>query len=366
MSTFGFETTALEVVEGVDLSGKRALVTGGASGIGIETVRALAKAGAEVTIAARDVDAGEQVATETGALNVAYLDLAKLESVEAFARGWDGPLHILVNNAGVMAIQELTLNDAGLEMQFATNHVGHFALAHGLHGALAAEGARIVSRQLERAPALAGDLRRPQLRVPRLRPVVGLRAGQDRERAVRGRRDRPLGARRDLRQRADAGRDRDQPAAPHGPEPDRAGQGRGHARSRRPSRAPRRRSCWRPRRSSRASAAATTRTAPRRRSSSGAASRGARRPPTRWTPTTPTACGSCRSGCLGARARVAWRARSGSCPRTIATTRGRWGRVRARRNGAAWTASSGAIHRSAFRGVTRDATGRASGSRSAP
>jgi NAD(P)-dependent dehydrogenase (short-subunit alcohol dehydrogenase family) len=145
MSSFGFETTALEVVDGVDLSGKRALVTGGASGIGVETVRALANAGAEVTIAARDVDAGEKVATETGALNVAYLDLAKLESVEAFARGWDGPLHILVNNAGVMAIQELQLNDAGLELQFATNHVGHFALATALHGALAAEGARIVS-----------------------------------------------------------------------------------------------------------------------------------------------------------------------------------------------------------------------------
>jgi NAD(P)-dependent dehydrogenase (short-subunit alcohol dehydrogenase family) len=155
MSTFGFETTALEVIEGADLSGKRALVTGGASGIGIETVRALAKAGAEVTIAARDVDAGEQVATDTGALSVAYLDLAKLESVEAFVRGWDGPLHILVNNAGVMAIQELTLNDAGLEMQFATNHVGHFALAQGLHGALAAEGARIVS------VSSAGHLRSP-------------------------------------------------------------------------------------------------------------------------------------------------------------------------------------------------------------
>jgi NAD(P)-dependent dehydrogenase (short-subunit alcohol dehydrogenase family) len=159
--SFGFETTALEVVEGVDLSGKRALVTGGASGIGVETVRALAKAGAEVTIAARDVDAGEQVATETGALNVAYLDLAKLESVEAFVRTWDGPLHLLVNNAGVMAIQELTLNDDGLELQFATNHVGHFALAQGLYGALAAEGARIVSVSSSghlRSPVIFDDL----------------------------------------------------------------------------------------------------------------------------------------------------------------------------------------------------------------
>jgi NAD(P)-dependent dehydrogenase (short-subunit alcohol dehydrogenase family) len=152
---FGFETTALEVVDGVDLSGKRAIVTGGASGIGIETVRALAKAGADVTIAARDIHAGERVATDTGATGVSYLDLSNLESVEAFVRGWDGPLHILVNNAGVMAIPELTLNGDGLEMQFATNHVGHFALAHGLHGALAAEGGRIVS------VSSAGHLRSP-------------------------------------------------------------------------------------------------------------------------------------------------------------------------------------------------------------
>lgn len=145
MNGFGFESTALEVVEGIDLSGKRAIVTGGASGIGIETARALATAGAEVTLAVRNVEAGERVATEIGATNVAYLELANLESVEAFAAKWDGPLHILVNNAGVMAIQELQLNADGVEMQFATNHVGHFALATGLHGALAAEGARIVS-----------------------------------------------------------------------------------------------------------------------------------------------------------------------------------------------------------------------------
>ncbi|HEY6888141.1 MAG TPA: SDR family NAD(P)-dependent oxidoreductase [Solirubrobacter sp.] len=159
--SFGFESTALEVVEGIDLTGKRAIVTGGASGIGVETVRALASAGAEVTIAARDVAAAERVATDTGAIGVSYLDLSNLESVDAFARGWDGPLHILVNNAGVMAIQELTLNGDGLEMQFATNHVGHFALATGLHGALAAEGARIVSVSSSghlRSPVIFDDL----------------------------------------------------------------------------------------------------------------------------------------------------------------------------------------------------------------
>ena len=197
MTAFGFETTALEVVEGIDLAGKRAIVTGGASGIGIETARALASAGAEVTLAVRDVAAGERVATEVGATGgAAYLDLANLESVDAFARGWDGPLHILVNNAGVMAIPELTLNGDGLEMQFATNHVGHFALADRPARRAGGRGRADRLRQLQRAPALAGDLRRPQLRVPRLRGLPRLRAVQDGERAVLGRRDRPLGGRR--------------------------------------------------------------------------------------------------------------------------------------------------------------------------
>jgi NAD(P)-dependent dehydrogenase (short-subunit alcohol dehydrogenase family) len=161
MTRFGFESTALEVVEGIDLNGKRAIVTGGASGIGVETARALASAGADVTLAVRDVTAGERVATEVGATGVEYVDLSNLESVEAFARGWDGPLHILVNNAGVMAIQDLRLSPDGYELQFATNHLGHFALAHGLHGALAAEGARIVSVSSSahlRSPVIFDDI----------------------------------------------------------------------------------------------------------------------------------------------------------------------------------------------------------------
>jgi NAD(P)-dependent dehydrogenase (short-subunit alcohol dehydrogenase family) len=144
---FGFDSTAAEVIAGVDLSGRRAIVTGASSGIGIETARALADAGAEVTLAVRDVAAGERVAADIGGnLRVAALDLSDLDSVEAFVAAWDGPLHILVNNAGVMAIQDLTISPSGHEMQFATNHLGHFALAVGLHDALAsAGGARIVS-----------------------------------------------------------------------------------------------------------------------------------------------------------------------------------------------------------------------------
>jgi NAD(P)-dependent dehydrogenase (short-subunit alcohol dehydrogenase family) len=143
---FGAESTALEVVDGVDLSGKRAIVTGGASGIGVETVRALAKAGAAVTIAARKPDAAEAVAAEVRDVTGATVDFAPLEltdrnSIDAFVAGWDGPLDILVNNAGVMALQELTPAPDGHEMQFATNHLGHFRLALGLHDALAAAGA---------------------------------------------------------------------------------------------------------------------------------------------------------------------------------------------------------------------------------
>ncbi|MEN3539434.1 SDR family NAD(P)-dependent oxidoreductase [Microbispora sp. ZYX-F-249] len=148
---FGGQSTAAEVLEGVDLSGRRAVVTGGASGIGVETARALAAAGAEVTIAVRDLDAGKRTAGDIAAttggapVRVAPLDLADRASVASFAAGWEGPLHMLVNNAGVMACPE-TRTPEGWELQFATNHLGHFALAVALHPALAAAGgARVVS-----------------------------------------------------------------------------------------------------------------------------------------------------------------------------------------------------------------------------
>jgi NAD(P)-dependent dehydrogenase (short-subunit alcohol dehydrogenase family) len=143
---FGATSTAAEVAAGVDLTGRRAIVTGGASGIGVETARTLAAAGAEVTIAVRDLAAGEKVAAELGPLvRAARLDLADRQSVAGFVAGWDGPLHLLVNNAGVMASPLMRTAD-GWEMQFATNHLGHFALATGLHDALAAAGgARIVA-----------------------------------------------------------------------------------------------------------------------------------------------------------------------------------------------------------------------------
>ncbi len=150
-NAFDDTTPALEVVDGLDLTGRRAIVTGGASGIGVETARALAHAGAQVTLAVRDLEAGERTAAEITAssgrddVTVAQLDLADLDSVDAFVTGWTGALHILVNNAGVMDTPQGTTRQ-GFELQFGTNHLGHFALAVGLHDALAAAGdARIVS-----------------------------------------------------------------------------------------------------------------------------------------------------------------------------------------------------------------------------
>jgi len=149
---FSFSTTAAEVLTGVDLTGKTMIVTGGASGIGIETVRALASAGAEVTIAARRPEAAEEVAatlreqTRNPRIDVRPLDLADLRSVRKFVTDWDKPIHALVNNAGIMALPELERSAEGCEMQFATNFLGHFALTTGLHPYLAkAHGSRVVS-----------------------------------------------------------------------------------------------------------------------------------------------------------------------------------------------------------------------------
>jgi NAD(P)-dependent dehydrogenase (short-subunit alcohol dehydrogenase family) len=148
---FGSDSTAAEVVAGVDLAGRRAVVTGASSGIGIETARALASAGAEVTLAVRGTAAGRAVAADitasTGNENVTVtpLELADRASIRAFVDAWTGPLHILVNNAGIMATP-LMRTDEGWELQFATNHLGHFGLATGLRDALAeAQGARVVS-----------------------------------------------------------------------------------------------------------------------------------------------------------------------------------------------------------------------------
>jgi NAD(P)-dependent dehydrogenase (short-subunit alcohol dehydrogenase family) len=146
-SRFGAGSTAAEVVDGLDLSGRRAVVTGGGAGIGMETVRALAAAGSQVTMAVRDVDAaGRAAAGVRGDVRIERLDLLDTASVRDFAARWQGPLHYLINNAGIMALPTLQLSPDGWECQFAVNHLGHFALAVALHDALRrAEGARIVA-----------------------------------------------------------------------------------------------------------------------------------------------------------------------------------------------------------------------------
>jgi NAD(P)-dependent dehydrogenase (short-subunit alcohol dehydrogenase family) len=141
-SPFGNFTPAREVVAGHDLTGKVAVVTGSASGIGVETARALAEAGAEVILAVRNASAGAEVAadiakTAKGAKpRVELVDLSDFSSIRAFGQRWGAkPLNILINNAGVMACpQTYTVDD--LEMQIGTNHFGHYLfslqLAQGL------------------------------------------------------------------------------------------------------------------------------------------------------------------------------------------------------------------------------------------
>ncbi|WP_064706653.1 SDR family NAD(P)-dependent oxidoreductase [Rhizobium bangladeshense] len=145
-SGFGARTTAVEVVAGLDLSRKCAIVTGGHSGLGLETTRALAGAGAKVIIGARNIEAARYAVAGINGVQVERLDLSDLESVGRFAerivasgRGID----ILINSAGIMACPQTRVGD-GWEAQFATNHLGHFALVNGVWPAIS-RNARVVS-----------------------------------------------------------------------------------------------------------------------------------------------------------------------------------------------------------------------------
>ena len=135
-STFGADTTASEVAEGIDLSGKVALVTGASSGLGQETVRVLAQRGAHVIFTARNVPKGQAVAAEirkaTGndRIEVEELELGSFASIRAFAQRFlarHDHVHMLVNNAGVMACP-FAKTAEGHEMQFGSNHLGHFLM----------------------------------------------------------------------------------------------------------------------------------------------------------------------------------------------------------------------------------------------
>ncbi|CAM4315637.1 oxidoreductase [Deinococcus marmoris] len=146
--------TALEVVQGINLTGKTAVITGASSGIGVETARALLSAGASVILAVRDIGKGEKIAAElresTGNQNaqVIELDLASLAQVrEGAARilAAAPAIHMLINNAGIMATPQGQTPD-GFETQFGTNHLGHFLLTQLLMPALlAAAPSRVVA-----------------------------------------------------------------------------------------------------------------------------------------------------------------------------------------------------------------------------
>src|SRR4051794_35327669 len=126
----GMTSTRWTAADLPDLSGKTAVVTGASSGLGAHTARELARAGAHVVLAVRNVEKGERVAaTIAGDREVRRLDLTDLSTVRAFADAWSGDLDLLVNNAGIMAVPEGRTAD-GFELQIGTNHLGHFALTN--------------------------------------------------------------------------------------------------------------------------------------------------------------------------------------------------------------------------------------------
>lgn len=146
-SPFHAKSTAAEVIKGIDLSGKLAVVTGGYSGIGLETVKALVSAGAEVIVPARDAKKAAGALKGMTKVTTGVLDLADLASVRKFASSLIAsgkPVHLLINNAGIMACPENRVGP-GWELQFATNHLGHFVLTTMLAPLLEkAKGARVV------------------------------------------------------------------------------------------------------------------------------------------------------------------------------------------------------------------------------
>ncbi|MFJ9352169.1 SDR family NAD(P)-dependent oxidoreductase [Streptomyces sp. NPDC101237] len=146
-SGFGADSTADDVLAGLDLGGRLAIVTGGYSGLGLETTRALTKAGARVVVPARRPEAAREALAGLEGAEVDELDLGDLESVRGFAERFlasGRPVDFMIDNAGVMACPETRVGP-GWEAQFATNHLGHFALVNRLWPALAAGGGRVVS-----------------------------------------------------------------------------------------------------------------------------------------------------------------------------------------------------------------------------
>ncbi|MDP4501508.1 SDR family NAD(P)-dependent oxidoreductase [Nonomuraea turcica] len=146
-SGFGARSTADDVLQGIDLSGKLAIVTGGYSGLGLETTRALARAGARVVVPARRPDTAQEAVGGIDGVEVDELDLADLESVRRFAERFlatGRSAEFVIANAGIMACPETRVGP-GWEAQFATNHLGHHALVNRLWPAIARGQGRVVT-----------------------------------------------------------------------------------------------------------------------------------------------------------------------------------------------------------------------------
>jgi len=167
-NAFGFESTTDEVLDGISLEGRRAVITGTSGGLGAETARALAARGAKITLAARNLDKLEAVAasiresTGNPNIDIGALDLTSADSIRGFAANWlasHDALNLLVNNAGIMACP-LARTPEGWELQFATNHLGHFLLTALLAPALVAAAKRLMRTATERP---SGDSSQLQL-----------------------------------------------------------------------------------------------------------------------------------------------------------------------------------------------------------
>jgi NAD(P)-dependent dehydrogenase (short-subunit alcohol dehydrogenase family) len=145
-SGFDAKSTADDVLEGLGLDGKLAIVTGGYSGLGLEATRALTKAGARVVVPARRPDTAREAVAGLPGVEVDELDLGDLESVRGFAERFlasGRTVDYMIDNAGIMACPETRVGP-GWEAQFATNHLGHFALVNRLWPAIESGGARVV------------------------------------------------------------------------------------------------------------------------------------------------------------------------------------------------------------------------------
>jgi NAD(P)-dependent dehydrogenase (short-subunit alcohol dehydrogenase family) len=147
-SGFNAKSTANDVIKGIDLTGKTAIVTGGNTGIGLETAKVLAGAGATVIVPARDIEKARKNLEIIPNIEIEAMDLGKPDTIDAFAERFlssGRPLHLLINNAGIMWVP-LQRDSRGIESQLATNYLGQYHLVSRLWPALKkANGARVVN-----------------------------------------------------------------------------------------------------------------------------------------------------------------------------------------------------------------------------